>query len=209
MKTWPWIASATALMAAVLAGCGAASPPPPESAPADPDQEQSPTAEPQQAPDLPAESPAAPPENYGPAPEITNEIWLNTDAPVRIADQRGKVVLVEFWTFGCINCQHVIPSLREWYHTYADQGLVVVGVHYPEFAYERDIDNVRDALVRLDVPYSVAIDNDRVTWRAYNQHYWPTLYLIDKQGDIRYVHIGEGAYEQTERTIQALLAEAA
>jgi hypothetical protein len=101
----------------------------------------------------------------------------------------------------------VIPSVREWYNTYTDQGLVVVSVHYPEFTYERDIDNVREALVRLDVPYPVAIDNERVTWRAYNQRYWPTRYLIDKRGDIRYVHIGEGAYEQTDQYIQALLAE--
>lgn len=101
----------------------------------------------------------------------------------------------------------MIPSVREWYQTYSDQGLVVISVHYPEFAYERDVDNVRDALVRLDVPYPVAIDNDRVTWAAYDQRFWPTRYLIDKNGDIRYVHIGEGAYQETDATIRALLAE--
>ncbi len=97
--------------------------------------------------------------------------------------------------------------MREWYDEYMDQGLVVIGNHYPEFSYERDLDNLRDALVRLDVPYPVAQDNDRQTWGAYNNRYWPTLYLIDKQGNIRYKHIGEGAYAETEAAIQYLLAE--
>jgi hypothetical protein len=97
--------------------------------------------------------------------------------------------------------------LREWHDTYRDKGLVVIGNHYPEFAYERDVANVAEALVRLEVPYAVAIDNEGLTWRAYRNRYWPTLYLIDKRGDIRYVHIGEGAYGQTEQVIQALLAE--
>jgi hypothetical protein len=101
----------------------------------------------------------------------------------------------------------VIPSLRGWHNKYGDQGLVVIGNHYPEFSYERDLDNLKEALVRLDVPYAVAQDNDGKTWRAYRNRYWPTLYLIDKWGHIRYVHIGEGAYEETEQAIQALLAE--
>jgi hypothetical protein len=101
----------------------------------------------------------------------------------------------------------VIPSLREWHETYKDQGLVVIGNHYPEFNHERDLGNLRDALQRLDIPYPVTQDNDRQTWGAYNNLYWPTLYLIDKWGHIRYTHIGEGAYDQTEATIQALLAE--
>lgn len=101
----------------------------------------------------------------------------------------------------------MIPSLREWYNTYKDEGLVVIGNHMPEFNYERDIDNVRAAVVNLDVPYPVAIDNEARTWRAYNNRYWPTLYVIDKRGDIRYVHVGEGAYQQTEGIIRALLAE--
>jgi thiol-disulfide isomerase/thioredoxin len=204
MKTRHWFAGLTTLTAAALAGCGAATQtePQPDTSTANED------AAPQEAVQ-PAEPPIAPLDNFGPAPEITNDVWLNTDMPIRLADQRGKVVLVEFWTFGCINCQRVIPSVRDWYNTYSDQGLVVVGVHYPEFSYEREVDNVRDALVRLDVPYPVTIDNDRVTWSAYNQRFWPTTYLIDKQGDIRYVHIGEGAYDETERTIQALLAEPA
>ncbi|NOH13346.1 MAG: hypothetical protein HND51_17030 [Chloroflexi bacterium] len=97
--------------------------------------------------------------------------------------------------------------MREWFYKYSDQGLVVIGNHYPEFSYEEDLDNLKDALVRLDVPYPVTQDNERRTWGAYNNRYWPTLYLIDKQGDIRYVHIGEGAYDETEAAIRTLLAE--
>jgi len=101
----------------------------------------------------------------------------------------------------------VIPSLREWHKAYSPQGLVVIGNHYPEFRYEADLQNLKEALVRLDVPYAVAQDNDGATWRAYNNHYWPTLYLIDKRGHIRYQHIGEGAYAETEAAIQSLLDE--
>jgi hypothetical protein len=101
----------------------------------------------------------------------------------------------------------VIPSVREWYNTYQGDGLMIVGVHTPEFSYEKDLGNVQQALTRLDVPYPVALDNDWKTWRAYRNRYWPAMYLIDKAGDIRYVHIGEGGYAQTEAVIQALLAE--
>jgi hypothetical protein len=101
----------------------------------------------------------------------------------------------------------VIPSLREWYNTYQEQGLVVVGNHFPEFSYEHDLNNLREAIVRLDVPYPVLQDNDGLTWRAYNNRYWPTMYLIDKQGNLRYRHIGEGRYDETEQAIQALLSE--
>ena len=97
--------------------------------------------------------------------------------------------------------------MREWYNEYKDQGLVVIGNHYPEFGYERDLDNLKEAIERLDVPYPVAQDNDRKTWGAYHNRFWPTMYLIDKQGNIRYVHIGEGHYAETEAAIQALLAE--
>jgi hypothetical protein len=97
--------------------------------------------------------------------------------------------------------------LREWHNTYSDQGLVIIGNHYPEFSHEADKDNLKAAIKRLDVPYAVAQDNDRATWTAYNNRYWPTLYLIDKQGHIRYMHIGEGAYAETEAAIQSLLAE--
>ena len=145
--------------------------------------------------------------DLGPAPELTNDIWLNVDAPLRLADLRGKVVIIDMWTFGCINCQHVIPSLKDWHSKYADQGLVIIGNHFPEFSYEADLANVRGAVARYGIEYAVAQDNEGKTWQAYKNHYWPALYLIDKQGHIRYVHIGEGQYQETEKNIQALLAE--
>jgi len=145
--------------------------------------------------------------NLGPAPELQNEIWLNTSEPLRLANLRGKVVLLDMWTFGCINCRNVIPSLRGWHNKYNDQGLVVIGNHYPEFSYEEDLGLLKQALIELDVPYAVAQDNDRLTWSAYNNRYWPTLYLIDKNGNLRYTHIGEGRYAETEAAIVALLNE--
>jgi thiol-disulfide isomerase/thioredoxin len=145
--------------------------------------------------------------DLGPAPELTNGIWLNVDSPLRLADLHGKVVIVEMWTFGCINCQHVIPSLKEWHDKYADEGLVIIGNHFPEFSYEEDLENVRNAVAEYGIEYAVAQDNDGITWQAYNNHYWPALYLIDKRGHIRYVHIGEGRYAETEENIKALLAE--
>jgi len=145
--------------------------------------------------------------DLGPAPELTNETWLNAEGPLRLADLGGKVVLLEMWTFGCINCQRVVPHIQAWHEAYASQGLVVVGNHYPEFARERDIDSLRQAVDQLGVTYAVAQDNEGATWRAYNNHYWPTLYLIDKRGHLRYQHIGEGAYAETEAAIQSLLDE--
>jgi thiol-disulfide isomerase/thioredoxin len=145
--------------------------------------------------------------DLGAAPELNNEVWLNTDRPLRLADLRGQVVLLDMWTFGCINCRNVIPSLREWHNKYADQGLVVIGNHFPEFDYERDLNNLKDAVQRLDVPYAVAQDNDGGTWQAYRTRYWPSLFLIDKRGHLRYTHIGEGAYGDTEQAIRDLLKE--
>ena len=145
--------------------------------------------------------------DLGPAPELANSTWLNVDAPLRLADLRGKVVILEMWTFGCINCQHVMPSLKEWHARYNEQGLVIIGNHYPEFSYEEDLNNLKDAIARFDIQYAVTQDNEGDTWRAYKNHYWPTLYLIDKQGHIRYVHIGEGRYKETEENIKALLEE--
>ena len=101
----------------------------------------------------------------------------------------------------------MIPSLREWHNKYEGQGLVVIGNHYPEFSYEHDLNNLKDAIQRLDVPYAVAQDNDGATWQAYRTRYWPTMFLIDKQGHLRYTHIGEGAYGETEQAIQDLLKE--
>lgn len=145
--------------------------------------------------------------DLGPAPELTNATWLNVDAPLRLADLRGKVVGLEMWTFGCINCQHVMPSLKRWHAQYKDQGFVLIGNHYPEFDYESDLENLREAVSRNGIEYAVALDNDGATWRAYRNHYWPVIYLIDKRGHLRYVHIGEGAYDATEAAIRALLAE--
>jgi thiol-disulfide isomerase/thioredoxin len=145
--------------------------------------------------------------DLGLAPELTNQVWLNTDRPLRLADLRGKVVLLDMWTFDCINCRNVIPSLRDWYNTYSNQGLVVIGNHFPEFNYERDLNNLKDAVQRLNVPYAVAQDNDGRTWEAYQTRFWPTLYLIDKRGHLRYTRIGEGAYSETEQAIRDLLKE--
>ncbi|HEY3344712.1 MAG TPA: redoxin domain-containing protein [Anaerolineaceae bacterium] len=145
--------------------------------------------------------------DLGPAPELENTVWLNTPHPLHLADLRGQVVLLEMWTFDCINCQHVIPSLRDWYGKYHAQGFEVIGNHFPEFETERDLANLKDAIQRLDISYPVAQDNDGVTWNAYHNAYWPTIYLIDKRGHLRYTHIGEGAYPETESAIQALLAE--
>jgi thiol-disulfide isomerase/thioredoxin len=145
--------------------------------------------------------------DYGPAPELLNEVWLNTESPLRLVDLQGKVVLLDMWTFDCINCINIIPYVRQWHQTYASEGLVVIGNHYPEFSYEHDLGNLQAAMVRLDVPYAVAQDNDGATWRAYGNRYWPTIYLIDKRGHIRYTHIGEGGYDRTEQAIQALLRE--
>ena len=155
----------------------------------------------------PKESPASLPD-LGPAPELTTTTWLNVDSPLRLADLRGKVVALEMWTFGCYNCKNVMPSLKDWHSKYADQGLVIIGNHYPEFSFEEDLDNLRNAVAEYGLEYPIAQDNDGKTWRSYKNRYWPTLYLIDKQGHIRYVHIGEGRYSETEENIQALLAEA-
>jgi thiol-disulfide isomerase/thioredoxin len=119
----------------------------------------------------------------------------------------GKVVLIEFWTFGCANCQRVVPSLRDWYERYGDEGLVVIGNHYPEFAYEEEYDYLKEVLERLQVPYPVLQDYEGTNWRAYNIHYWPTLILIDKKGQIRFEHIGEGNYDEIKNAIQILLSE--
>jgi thiol-disulfide isomerase/thioredoxin len=141
-----------------------------------------------------------------PAPEITNDTWLN-GSPVRMAELKGKVVMVEFWTFGCYNCRNVEPYVKEWRRKYMDQGLVVIGIHSPEFRYEHDIEKVRAYISKHDIQYAVAIDNDFSTWNRYGNRYWPALYLIDKQGIIRTVRIGEGGYAETEQWIQKLLAE--
>jgi thiol-disulfide isomerase/thioredoxin len=145
--------------------------------------------------------------DFGPAPEFANESWLNTDVPLRLSNLRGSVVLVDMWTFACINCIHITPYVQDWHTKYADQGLVVIGNHFPEFSYEHDIANLRKALPDLGITYAVTQDNNGVTWSAWANRYWPTVYLIDKQGRVRYTHIGEGGYDSTESAIQDLLKE--
>ncbi len=156
------------------------------------------------APSLANEKPA--PARGPVAPDIVSDTWLNS-APLSSADLRGKVVLVEFWTFDCINCRHTIPQLETWYQKYHDQGLVIIGVHSPEFSYEHDVANVKQAIQELKIPYAVALDNNFKMWNAFNVWAWPTVFILDKQGTIRFTHIGEGAYAEAEQTISELLKE--
>ena len=121
---------------------------------------------------------------------------------------RGKVVLIDFWTYSCINCLRSIPYVRAWHERYRGDGLVVIGVHAPEFAFERDLGNVRGAVADLGIPYPVALDNDFALWRAFHNRFWPAHYFIDHLGRVRYHHFGEGDYERSERVIRQLLAEA-
>jgi cytochrome c biogenesis protein CcdA/thiol-disulfide isomerase/thioredoxin len=155
----------------------------------------------------PASSNAALPDE-GAAPSFAGAVeWLNS-SPLTAEGLRGKVVLVDFWTYSCINCLRAIPYVRAWAEKYKDQGLVVIGVHAPEFAFEKNIDNVRRAVGELKIGYPVAIDNDYSIWRAFNNQYWPAHYFIDAQGRVRHHHFGEGEYDQSEKIIQQLLAEA-
>jgi thiol-disulfide isomerase/thioredoxin len=120
---------------------------------------------------------------------------------------RGKVILVDFWTYDCINCINTLSHVVRWHDKYKDKGLVVIGVHTPEYAFERKTENVRTALKRFDIRYPVAQDNRYATWNAYNNRYWPAFYLVNKKGQVVYTHFGEGQYEQTEARIQQLLAQ--
>ena len=133
--------------------------------------------------------------------------WLNSH-PLSAAELRGKVVLIDFWTYTCINWRRTLPYVRAWAAKYQDQGLVVVGVHTPEFSFERDLDNVRRAASEQGVTYPIAVDSDYSIWRAFDNQYWPALYFVDAQGHIRHHQFGEGDYERSERLIQQLLAEA-
>src|SRR5581483_15269 len=148
--------------------------------------------------------------DYGPAPDFQGiSRWLNTpgDRPLGLANLRGKVVLVDFWTYSCVNCLRTLPYLETWYRTYARDGFVIVGVHTPEFAFEHVLSNVQQATHELGVRYPVALDNRYATWNAYANQYWPAEYLIDRDGDIRHARFGEGDYSQTEDLIRRLLAE--
>jgi len=143
--------------------------------------------------------------DYGVAPPLKADgVWINTK-PVTIASLKGKVVLVDFWTYSCINCLRTLPHLESWYARYHKQGLVIIGVHTPEFAFEHVASNVRAAVKRLGIAYPVVQDNRYKTWDGYANQYWPAEYLIDKTGHIRHTHFGEGEYDQTEALIRRLL----
>ena len=142
-----------------------------------------------------------------PAPEFTGlGKWLN-GPPLTLGQLRGKVVLIDFWTYTCINCIHTLPYVERWHEKYKDQGLVVIGIHTPEFPFERSTENVQTAIRRFNLHYPVAQDNEYATWRAYQNRYWPAFYLIDRNGHIVYEHFGEGEYAETEAQIQRLLAK--
>jgi thiol-disulfide isomerase/thioredoxin len=141
------------------------------------------------------------------APDFTKiDNWLNSD-PLTMQQLRGKVVLVDFWTYSCINCIDTLPYVESWYQTYKDRGLTVIGVHTPEYPFERDTINVRAAIKHLGIRFPVAQDNQYATWNAYSNQYWPAAYLIDKKGRVVYSHFGEGDYAQTETVIKNLLAQ--
>ena len=132
--------------------------------------------------------------------------YINTNG-TKLSDLNGKVVLVDFWTYSCINCIRTLPYLVDWNQKYSDKGLVIVGIHSPEFEFEKNIDNVKQAVERFGIKYPVLLDNDHGTWNAYQNSYWPRKYLVDSEGYIRYDHIGEGGYAETENAIKSLLAE--
>lgn len=141
------------------------------------------------------------------APEFTGiTSYINTNV-TKLSDLKGKVVLVDFWTYSCINCIRTLPYLVDWNQKYSDKGLVIVGVHSPEFEFEKNIDNVKQAVTRFGIKYPVLLDNDHGTWNAFQNSYWPRKYLVDSEGYIRYDHIGEGGYVETENAIKNLLSE--
>ena len=147
--------------------------------------------------------------DFGRAPDFQAiEGWLNSE-PLTLAGLRGKVVLIDFWTYSCINCLRTLPYVKRWAETYRDSGLVVVGVHTPEFAFERVPENVERAVDSLGIRYPVVLDYDYATWTAWGNRYWPAKYFIDRQGHVRFAHFGEGEYEQSENVIRTLLAEEA
>ncbi|HZC31721.1 MAG TPA: redoxin family protein [Candidatus Bathyarchaeia archaeon] len=156
-----------------------------------------------------AADPAVTLEDLGPAPELTGiTAWINSP-PTTLAQLRGKVVLVHFWTFDCINCIHVQPYVKAWADRYSADGFVVIGVHTPELSFERNLDNVREAVAKADVRFPVAFDPNFATWNAYRNSFWPAFYFVDRAGRIRHVHFGEGDYDGSEAVIRRLLAEPA
>ncbi|OGC50345.1 hypothetical protein A2716_04015 [candidate division WWE3 bacterium RIFCSPHIGHO2_01_FULL_40_23] len=147
------------------------------------------------------------PDKYPKAPEIiTGGAWFNSQ-PLTLSALKGKVVVIDFWTYSCINCQRTLPYLRNWWEKYKDKGLVIIGIHSPEFEFEKEEKNVAQAILDFNLKYPIVQDNNFATWKAYNNRYWPAKYFIDKDGYIRYTHFGEGAYDESERVIQELLKE--
>jgi thiol-disulfide isomerase/thioredoxin len=140
------------------------------------------------------------------APALAEGTWINSD-PLMIEDLRGRVVLVDFWTYGCYNCRNTLPALKRWDTSYREQGLTIVGVHTPEFDREKELNSLREQVRALGIRYPVVTDNDQESWNAYNIQAWPTVLILDKQGRIRWTHIGEGMYDEQEKVIQKLLAE--
>ena len=145
---------------------------------------------------------------YQKAPELSGiDGYINTDKDIKIENLKGKVVLVDIWTYTCINCIRTLPYLKKWYEKYADDGLVIIGVHSPEFEFEKKYENVKEAAEKYQLKYPIVLDNEHQTWNAYNNRYWPHKYLIDIDGFVRFDHVGEGGYDETEKIIQELLQE--
>ena len=141
-----------------------------------------------------------------PAPEFSGLAnWINSREIKSMRELRGKVVLVDFWTYSCFNCVNTFPYVQGWHEKFKDDGLVVLGIHAPEFAFERDTNNVKNAVKKYGLTYPIALDNGFKLWRAYKNRYWPAFYLIDKQGMVRYTHFGEGRYKEMEAAIASLL----
>ena len=222
-----FVLAAAAAIAAFAAACGDSEPTP---TPAPDEPTPSGAASPTPTPaDDPEPSPAAPtPTPFIPAPDALEvdvsgrvggapgdtapqfagiSTWINSD-PLTMDELRGEIVLIDFWTYTCINCIRTIPYLRDWHEKYADHGLTIVGVHTPEFEFEKVTENVIASTEELGIGWPVAQDNDFRTWRAYNNRYWPAKYLIDADGVVRYTHFGEGAYDETEAHIRTLITEA-
>src|SRR4030095_5074319 len=135
------------------------------------------------------------------APELASGEWINSE-PLKLQDLRGRVVLIEFWTFGCINCRNTLPFVERWHDHYREKGLTVIGVHSPEFDEERKVENLRREVASLGISYPVVTDNDYQTWKAYSVEAWPTVFLLDKQGRIRWMHVGQGDYTEAEGVLR-------
>jgi len=142
------------------------------------------------------------------APELSNATWINSE-PLTLKGLRGRVVLIEFWTFACYNCRNTLPTVKKWDAQYREKGVTIIGVHTPESDLESNVTDVRREVAELGIKYPVVTDNDYSTWKAYKVEAWPTLFLLDKQGRVRWTHVGEGYYDQTEEVIKKLLAEEA